>query len=135
LGKLMPKDDVDKIPDPYGLLHRIVATHLRFDPSIGRRRLASSAFRKKEELSVDVEEMMLADGKDWNFSLRNWPEAFLVRLRAAFVRSQGQIIKHTPNPTDQPDNPYHADIVGKKSGQTANAFRDAVEWVRRPDDI
>jgi hypothetical protein len=79
--------------------------------------------------------LMAADGVDWNFSLRNWPNAYLVRLNAGVLRGRGQIIEHKPRPAEQPDNPYHCEVIGSKNGNTASALRDAAEWVKKPDDI
>lgn len=86
-------------------------------------------------MSVDAEALMAADGIDWNFSLRKWSDAYLIRLNAGFLRGKGQIIEHKPNPVEQPDNTYHCDVVGGKNGNTASALRDAVEWVKKPADL
>ena len=86
-------------------------------------------------MSVDAESLMAVDGVDWRFCLRNWPDAYLVRLKAGFLRGKAQIIEHKPTPPEQPDNPYHCEVIGTKNGATASAFRDAVEWVKKPVDI
>ena len=127
-------DDLEKVPDDSCVLRRITSVYLRLDPGTGRRRLTSGAF-KDREMSVDAEALMAADAVDWNFSLRKWPDAFLVRLNAAFLRQKSQIIEHKPKPTEQPDNPYHCEVIGTKNGSTASAIRDAAEWVKKPTDI
>jgi hypothetical protein len=125
----MPDDRV-KIPDPSGLLRRVHPDHIVPDRNSGRRRLSSGAFTDMR-MSVDVEPMLLAKGLNWNFSLLGHNEYSLVRLRAGFVRSHGQIVEHTP----VSGNDAHADVVGKKTGSIRQAFRAAAEWVKKPGDV
>jgi hypothetical protein len=127
-------DDIAKIPNASGVLRRITAAFLRIDPGTGKRRLTSGAF-KDREMSVDGEALMAAQGIDWNFSLRRWPDAYLVRLNAGMLRGKAQIIEHKPNPPEQADNPYHCEVIGTKNGTTASAIRDAAEWVKKPPDL
>jgi hypothetical protein len=86
-------------------------------------------------MSVDAESLMAAAGIDWSFSLRKWQDAYLVRLNAGTLRGRAQIIEHKPNPAEQPDNPYHCEVVGTKNGNTASALRDAAEWLKKPEDM
>jgi hypothetical protein len=127
-------DDLEKVPNDSGVLRRITMTFFRIDPGTGRRRLTSGAF-KDREMSVDGEALMATANVDWNFSLRKWPDAFLVRLNAGMLRQKNQIIEHKPNPPEQDDNPYHCEVIGTKNGTTASALRDSVEWVKRPPDL
>jgi hypothetical protein len=122
-------DDRDLIPDHSGLLRRIHPKFVTPDYNTGRKRLSSGAFRDSN-MSVDVESMLTTDGRDWTFSLRNWPSHFLVRLQAGFTRAQQQSIEHKP----QADNPYHAEVVGRKSGAICDAFRREARWVKKPQD-
>lgn len=121
-------DNKDKIPNDAHLLRRIHPTQIVLGHN-GRRRLSSAPFRH-QKMSVDVEQILVAAGQSWHFSLRNHPEYSLVRLGADVVRALNQIIEHVP----QPDNDAHAEVIGKKTGAIANAFRDAAEWVKKPDD-
>ncbi len=123
-------DDKDKIPDTSTLLRRVHPNHVVPDKNTGKRRLSSGAF-KDPEMSADVETMLLADGLDWNFSLKDHPEYWLVRLAAGLARQHGQIIEHRP----EADNPYHAEILGPKGAKVRDAFRDNCEWVKAPPDI
>lgn len=127
-------DELEKIPNLSWVLRRITSTFLRPDPGTGKRRLTSGAF-KDREMSVDAKSLMAVDGVDWNFSLRNWSDAYLVRLNAGVLRGRAQTIEHKPKPPEQPDNPYHCEVIGTKNGSTANALRDAAEWVKKPLDI
>jgi hypothetical protein len=51
-------------------------------------------------------------------ALHLWPVA------RAFLRGKGQIIEYKPRPAEQPDNPYHCEVIGRKNGNTPSAFRD-----------
>lgn len=125
-------DDVEKIPNDNTLLRRISPIHLKSDET-GKRRLTSAAFTSRQ-MSVDVENMMTADGRDWIFSLRNEQDHYLVRLQAGFVRGLNQTIEHQPNPPEQPDNPYHAEVIGSKS-TASKKLRGHAEWVKKPEDV
>jgi hypothetical protein len=129
-------DDLDKIPDHSSLLRRIHPNHVIGEP--GARRLSSAAF-KDPNMSVDVENMLEASGKDWNFSLRAHPQHWLVRLTAVLMRQNGQSIEHKPVPADPAnplaENPAHAEVAGKKTGAISNAFRHAAIWVKKPADV
>lgn len=127
-------DDLEKIPNDSAVLRRISSTFLRPVPGTGKRQLISGAF-KDREMSVDGERLMVAAGIDWKFCLRKWPDAFLVRLNSGFLRGKGQVIEHKPNPPEQPDNPFHCEVVGSKNGNTPGAIRDAVDWVKAPPDL
>jgi hypothetical protein len=82
-------------------------------------------------MSVDAEALLNAAGLDWTYSLRKYPDFFLVRITAGFARQQAQTVVHTP----QTDNEYHAEVVGQKSKPICSAFRDAAEWVKKPHDV
>jgi hypothetical protein len=103
----MPADRKD-IPDDCGLLRRITPNQIVPDKNLGKRRLSSGAFRDRQ-LSVDAECLLLNEGLDWTFSLRNYPQFFLVRILAADARQQAQVVEHCP----LPDNDFHTEIVGQ----------------------
>src|SRR5438876_12140928 len=98
-----------QIPDSCGLLRRITPNQVVPDKNSGRRRLSSGAFRDRE-LSTDAECLLLAEGKDASFSLRNHPSFFLVRIRAGFARENGQQVQHLP----EADNYFHTEVLGSK---------------------
>lgn len=77
-------------------------------------------------MSVDVEPFLVADGLDHTFSLKDHTGYSLVRLTAGVARTHNQTVMHTPIPGE---NPYHADVNGKKTPGTANRLRDASSWV------
>lgn len=126
----MPAERVQEIPDACGLLRRINPVHVVPDANTGKRRLSSGAFRDAE-MSVDAECLMIAKGIGWNFSLREHANYYLVRFTAGFARQQQQRVEHKPND----NNPFHTEVLGRKSNPICNAFRAAAEWVIRADGV
>lgn len=124
----MPAEQPQQIPDACGLLRRISPIHIVPDANTGGRRLSSGAFRDPE-MSVDAEGLMLARGVDWKFSLRGHANYYLVRFAAGFARQQEQKVEHKPID----GNPFHAEVLGRKSNPICNAFRAVAEWVVGPD--
>lgn len=124
-------DDKAKIPDANRLLRRIHPNQLVANKRApGRRRLSSVAF-KDRELSVDVEEMLNSAGRDWTFTLGDRPGHALVRFTAGFARQQQEIVQHDPIP----DNDAHALVIGEKTGDIKDAFKENCEWVSKPADV
>jgi hypothetical protein len=118
--------DVDdgSIADEWSLLRRIYPGHIVPDGNTGSTRVSSAAF-KDPEMSVDVEEMLTAAGRTWQFSLDGYPLYSLMRIIAAVPRALRQAVVHTP----LPENDAHAEVRGVKRDRTARALRDAASWV------
>jgi hypothetical protein len=125
----MPADKKD-IPDECGLLRRVTPSQVVLDNNLGRRRLSSGAFRDRQ-LSVDAECLLLNAGLDWTFSLKNYRQFFLVRILAVDARQNAQVVEHRP----VPDNDFHTEIIGRKTGTICNALRLVAEWIKKPDDV
>jgi hypothetical protein len=121
---MAPDLDDRSIPQDAGLLRRIHPDQVIRDRSTGQLRPSSAAF-KDPNLSVDVEPRLQAVGLDWHFSLRDNPSYSLVRFAAKSARDRGFAVVSKP----LPDNPAHAEVVGKKTPGGANGLRDASEWV------
>jgi hypothetical protein len=107
-----------------GLLRRIHPEQVIEDKNTGQRRPSSAAF-KDPNLSVDIEPLLQAAGLDWRFSLKDHPSFSLVRFSEQSAKGQGLTVVRKP----LPENPAHAEVVGKKTQGKANALRDAAEWV------
>jgi hypothetical protein len=99
----MPVDKKD-IPDACGLLRRVTPNQIVPDPNLGKRRLSSGAFRDRQ-LSVDAECLLLNEGLDWRFSLKDYPQYFLVRILAADARQHAQVVDHRL----LPGNDFHTE--------------------------
>jgi hypothetical protein len=121
-----------KIPDECSLLRRVTPSQIVPDQNLGqgKRRLSSGAFRARD-LSTDAECLLQEAGHDWTYTLRQYPEFYLVRFSAAFARGNNQVVEHRP----LDDNEFHTEVVGSKSDPVCNAFRMAAEWVKKPDDV
>jgi hypothetical protein len=125
----MPADKKD-IPGECGLLRRVTPSQIVPDANLGKRRLSSGAFRDRQ-LSADAECLLLNEGLDWTFSLKDYPQFFLVRILAAQARQHAQVVEHCP----LPDNDFHTEIIGRKSSTICDALRLAAEWGKKPDDV
>jgi hypothetical protein len=126
----MPDVDDGSIGDGAALLRRIHPEQVVPDSNdAGRMRPSSAAF-KDPNLSVDAEPLLSAAGLNWQFSLRNHPNYYLVRFLAGFARRQRLAVVHKP----EADNPAHTEVIGKKTQGIANALRDASTWAVAPSE-
>jgi hypothetical protein len=127
----MPADP-KKIPDECFLLRRITPNQVVPDKNLGngRRRLSSGAFRDRN-LSTDAECLLHEARHDWTFTLKQYPNFYLVRFSAGLARNHRQAVEHKP----LENNEFHAEVIGSKSNPVCNALRDAAEWVKKPDDV
>lgn len=107
-----------------GLLRRVAACQCVDDSNSGGKRPSSAAF-KDPELSVDAEEILIEDGKDFNFSVEGFPTHALVRFPAAEARTLGLPVLHSPID----GNRAHTEVHGKKTQSIANKLAAAAEWV------
>lgn len=120
------------IEDAMELYRRVHPGQVVPDKNTGQLRPSSAAF-KDPSMSVDVADFLREDGLDHRWSLRDYAGWSLVRLTAAHARSKQQNVVHTPINADPAAgttaNPYHAEVVGKKTPGTANHLRDGSDWV------
>ncbi len=116
--------DAESIADSARLLRRVHPDQVVMDGNTGHHRPSSAVF-KDPESSVDREVILLSQGLDWKFSLRNFPEHSLVSFPAKAARDLGL----TVSPDELPDNKSHAVILGKKTKGIANGLRDAASWI------
>jgi hypothetical protein len=126
----MPDSPTKPISDDCNLLRRINPVHIVADANTGRKRLSSGAFRDRQ-MSVDAECLLTADGLDWTYTTKGYANYFLVRFTTGFARQQQQIVDHKPLAAD----PYHAEVIGRKSDPICNAFRESVTWIAAPGGI
>ena len=118
------------IPDSCDLLRRVSPIHIVPDANTGRRRLSSGAFRDKG-MSVDAECLLAESGLDWRYSTRGYGNHYLLRFSAGFARREQQTVEHKPND----GNPFHAEVIGRKSQPICNAFRVEARWVVAPPGV
>jgi hypothetical protein len=123
----MSETEEKQIPDAARLLRRIHPDQYVYDANRGERRCSTAAF-KDQEMSVDVEDFLMASGKTWEASLSDYPSYGLARFPAEVPRSRGLEVRHVP----LPDNDAHAEVHGKKTGSVASALQKAAELLRPP---
>ena len=117
------------------LLRRVHPEQNIFDDNLQRWRPTSAAFTH-QEMSVDVENFMLEENVEAAFSLRNTPQHNLVAFSVQIPIDHELPREHTPCPEDQPDNPFHADVLGKKRHSAKEALSLGSEWLvfNKPTD-
>lgn len=82
-------------------------------------------------MSVDVEEVLVALGLDWTFSLRAHNGYSLLRLAVHDARNEQQGVVLAP----EPDNPSHAEVRGNKTpGIATRLFRASSPVLIVPKD-
>jgi hypothetical protein len=109
------------------LLRRIRQNQL-FTESDGSQRPTSAAF-KNSELSVNIESLMIQQGRPPEDTLTKHPGEYLTSVTAGQVRDHGHpIVKDNAPPND----PAHGLVLGKKSGSFAHAMVQAHQWIVSP---
>jgi hypothetical protein len=120
------KDD-PSIPGDERLFRRIPRTWVDWDEH-GNAAISSAAF-KDEELSVNLESVMVRDGRPPADAIRNYPGYGLAAITAAHARSVQQAVARAP----LPDEPAHGIVYGqKKRGGIGGKLRDGATWVVSP---
>ena len=126
MAKTTLEDDLS-IPNTDRLFRR-VPPHQLITCEDGTSRLSSSVF-KNEEMSVNIECLMVAQGRPPEDALKGCPNNFLTSIVAGDVRKFGHpIIKAT----DPPNDPAHGLVLGKKKGRFANAMVRSHKWIVAP---
>jgi hypothetical protein len=115
--------DDPNIPDEERLFRRINLTHI-VEKDDGRSRVSSAAFRDLE-LSVNLEGVMQAAGREPRDSLRAYPNDLLMSITAGVCRRNGQIVG--PDPT--PEEPAHGYAFGRKSRSIKRSLSEASGWI------
>jgi hypothetical protein len=128
----MTPDDDASVSDECGLYRRILPLPNQVVPDENRGcyRVSSAAFLKKQEMSVVLEDRLRADGREPSDALRNYPDQYLVLLKAGFVRAHGQIVVRSA----RSDEPAHGDVIGEKPRSIARAFAAAACWIVAPPE-
>jgi hypothetical protein len=90
----------------------------------GQWRLSSAAFTD-EELSIDLESVLLAEGLDYTATLQNHDGHSLVAFTAALARANEQAVARNP----LADNMAHGIVAGRKTGRVKKNLRIGSEWL------
>ena len=94
----------------------------------GSRRVSSALF-KAAEMSVNIESLMIEQGRPPEDTLTRYPREYLTSIIAGDVRAHGlRIVKQTELPHD----PAHGLVLGKKRDSFANAMARSRQWIVPP---
>ncbi len=120
------QDDLTILDDDR-LFRRVPRRQLFTEPD-GTQRPTSAAF-KTTELSVNIESLMIQQGRPPKDTLTNYPDEYLTAITAGHVRQHKHpIVKDNAPPND----PAHGLILGKKKESFANAMMRQHQWIVRP---
>src|SRR5271166_428087 len=93
-----PRDDLS-IPNTDRLFRCVPPNQLFTEPD-GSQRPTSAVF-KNQELSVNIESLMIEQGRPPEDTLKNFPHDFLTSITAGNVRAYGHlVVKDTAPPND-----------------------------------
>jgi hypothetical protein len=124
-----PRDDPE-IPNADRLFRRVRPNQLFAEPD-GSQRPTSAVF-KNAELSVNIESLMVEQGRPPEDTLTGFPNEFLTAIIAGDVRAYNlRIVKDTAPPND----PAHRLILGRKTNAFANAKVRSHHWVVAPPKL
>jgi hypothetical protein len=111
-------------------LFRRVGPSQLIPESDGSLRPSTAVFRDSE-LSVNIESLMIEQGRSPEDALKNYPDHCLTGIGAGKVREHGHpIVKATAPPND----PAHGLVLGKKKGSFANAMLRSHQWIVPPTE-
>jgi hypothetical protein len=120
------EDDLS-IPDTDRLFRRVPPNQL--EPLEDGSLRPTSAVFKHAKLSVNIECLMVEQGRSPEDSLTAYPGHYLTSILVRDVRAKGHpIVKNTEPPND----PAHGLILGKKTGSFANAMLASHQWIVPP---
>ena len=121
-----PRDD-PSISNADRLFRRVRPNQLFSEPD-GSHRPTSAVF-KNQELSVNIESLMVEQGRRPEDTLTNFPHEFLTSIVSGNVRAHGcPIVKDTVPPND----PAHGLVLGRKTNAFANAMVRTHQWIVAP---
>jgi hypothetical protein len=120
------EDDLS-IPDTDRLFRRVRPNQL--EPLEDGSLRPSSAVFKNTRMSVNIESLMVEQGRLPEDTLTRHPGEYLTSILARNVRAKGhRIVKDT----DPPNDPAHGLVLGKKKGSFANAMLASHQWIVAP---
>ena len=126
----MGREDDSSIRDEVDLFRRIHPDHhLHWDYNLGCRRVTSGAF-DDPELSVVLGDTLAELRREPITILDRFEGEFLVRFTAGTARGAQQRVCRDSDP----DEEAHGLVVGRKTGATKRALREASLWVVQPGD-
>lgn len=121
--------DDPSIPDEDRLFRRVQPNQL-VPIAEGMLRPSSAVF-KQIEMSVNIESLMIQQGRPPEDTLTEYPGQYLTSVIAGEVRAKGYpIVKDT----DPPNDPAHGLVPGRKTDSFANHMVKRCVWIVPPKD-
>jgi hypothetical protein len=118
-------EDDPTIANEDRLFRRIHLTQLVRDDDTGFARVSSGAFRDRE-LSINIESILLGEGKTSTACLQNYLVHKLVSITAGVARRLQQAVCRDP----LPDDLSHGLVCGAKNNRRVHeGLRDSADWV------
>jgi hypothetical protein len=124
------QDDLT-ISDSELLWRRVHKSQFVFDPSLGRKRISTAAFRNHPNdnaMSVVLASVSIQFNRPASQIASETPNVFIASIEAAVVRAQNQVIVRDPTPME----PGHANVHGPKPKSVQRAFAEAATIVTPP---
>ena len=120
-----------EILDEDTIIRRISPHHLVPDGQ-GRSVISSMAYQESSEdgegMSIDIEKLILEDGKNPSDVLISSDWIGAVQFDAGFLRSKELDVGYDPIEEGVNINPYHGQIWGKFPKSVKRALQKAAEW-------
>lgn len=134
----MPEDvrqDDPTVLNDDRLLRRVQAHPNQLVTETDGSKRPSSAVFKDRELSINIESVMVAQGRSPEDTLAGFSGWYLTSITAGEVRSYDRV-KGESHPivrdADPPNDPAHGLVIGRKSNAFANAIRRSHKWIVAP---
>jgi hypothetical protein len=118
--------DDPTIGDAERLFRRVHITFLVPDDDTGLARISSGAFRDKD-LSINIESILLSEGKTPAACLATQTTHKLTFISAGAARQHQQSVCRDPDPLH--DNLSHGIVWGPKNKNVRDGLRDSAHWV------
>ena len=119
--------DDPSIPSADRLFRRVRPNQLFTEPDGSKR--PNSAVFKSTELSINIQSLMIEQGRPPEDTLARFPTDYLTSITAGDVRAyRYPIVKDTEPPND----PAHGLVLEKKTNTFANAMVRAHRWIVAP---
>jgi hypothetical protein len=115
------------------LFRRIVADWIVPDENRGCQRLSSAAFAPYS-MSVALGDTLADAGRDPQSVLAHYEGQYLVSMTAGLARRHDQTLERSPR-LEEPAEPAHGDVIGKKTRGCRRAFARCAEWTVGPDGV
>ncbi len=129
------RQDDPTILDEDRLFRRVQASPSQLVTEADGSRRPSSAVFKAIELSVNIESVMIAQGRAPEEMLSGTSASFITSIAAGTIRRY-DIEKKESHPivrdAEPPNDPAHGLVLGKKSGAFANAMCRSHIWIVAP---